>query len=68
MSGFIRKLENIYAAAAFGECGEWETARDIAKDESPYISGQRPGTGVRKGSPTKSKTDEGTTPRPRVAG
>ncbi|MDY7000811.1 MAG: hypothetical protein SVS15_03400 [Thermodesulfobacteriota bacterium] len=66
--GFIRKLENIYAAAAFGECGEWETARDMAGDKSPYIS-ERLGTAVRKGSPAKDKADKRTTPpRPRVSG
>ncbi len=65
--GFIRKLENLYAAAAFGECGEWETARVIAKDESPYIS-REIGTVVRKESTAKDKTDKRTTPRPRVAG
>jgi len=35
MSGLIRTLENVYAAAAFGECGEWKSARAILKGESP---------------------------------
>jgi len=35
MFQLIRRLENIYAAAAFGECGEWSSARIILKGESP---------------------------------
>ncbi len=35
MSGLIRRLENIYAAAAFGECGEWKTAKVLVKGGSP---------------------------------
>lgn len=35
MFKLIRKLENIYAAAAFGETGEWGTAKTIVKGESP---------------------------------
>jgi thioredoxin-like negative regulator of GroEL len=29
MKKFLRKLENMYAAAAFGEAGEFDTAREI---------------------------------------
>ncbi|MDY7000810.1 MAG: hypothetical protein SVS15_03395 [Thermodesulfobacteriota bacterium] len=48
MSGLIRKLENIYAAAAFGEYGEWKTAKTLVKDESPAkISLDRPTVGPR---------------------
>jgi hypothetical protein len=62
--GLIRKLENIYAAAAFGECGEWETARTMATDNTPYTGGPE----IRK-APAKDKTDRRTTPpRPRVSG
>ena len=35
MPGLIRKLENIYAATAFGECGEWKTAKVLARGGSP---------------------------------
>jgi|GEM_PF-3490476 len=35
MSQLIRRLENVYAAAAFGECGEWKSARVLAKGKSP---------------------------------
>lgn len=30
MSGIMSTLEKVYAAAAFAECGDWETARSIA--------------------------------------
>ena len=33
MKKLMKKLENIYAAAAFAEAGEHETARDIMRDE-----------------------------------
>ncbi len=32
MKGLLRKLENIYAAAAFAEEREFETAREIMRD------------------------------------
>ncbi len=31
MSRFLQMLENVFAAAAFAECGEWRTARMIAE-------------------------------------
>lgn len=33
MKNFIKKLENIYAAVAFAEAGEFDTARDMLKEE-----------------------------------
>jgi len=33
MKNFIRKLENIYAAVAFAEAGEFDTAREIMREE-----------------------------------
>lgn len=33
MKGLLKKLENIYAAVAFAEAGEFETAREIMRDE-----------------------------------
>jgi hypothetical protein len=33
MKKFMKKLENIYAAAAFAEEGEHETAREILRED-----------------------------------
>lgn len=33
MRKFLRKIENIYAAVAFAEAGEFETAREMLRDE-----------------------------------
>lgn len=33
MKGFLRKLEDVYAAAAFAEAGEFDTARELLRDE-----------------------------------
>jgi hypothetical protein len=33
MRKILRKIENIYAAAAFAEAGEFDTAREILRDE-----------------------------------
>ena len=33
MKKFMEKLENVYAAAAFAEAGEFDTAREMMKDE-----------------------------------
>ncbi len=33
MRKLLRKLENIYAAAAFAEAGEFDTAREMLRDE-----------------------------------
>lgn len=33
MKGLIRRLENIFTAAAFAEEGEFETAREILREE-----------------------------------
>lgn len=30
--GILKKLENIYAAAAFAEAGEFDTAKEMVKD------------------------------------
>jgi hypothetical protein len=53
MKRFIRKLENLFAAAAFAEAGEFETARDIMReDKRPQrvdriAPTNRPGKGLR---------------------
>lgn len=31
--GFLKKLENIFVAIAFAEAGEFETAKDIMREE-----------------------------------
>lgn len=33
MKRILKKLENIYAAAAFAEAGEFDTAREIMSEE-----------------------------------
>ena len=33
MKRLLKKLENIYSAAAFAEAGEFDTAREIMKEE-----------------------------------
>lgn len=33
MRKLLRKIENIYAAVAFAEAGEFDTAREILRDE-----------------------------------
>jgi len=33
MKRFLKRLENIYAAVAFAEAGEFETAREIMREE-----------------------------------
>ncbi|RJQ51360.1 MAG: hypothetical protein C4526_10265 [Nitrospiraceae bacterium] len=33
MKKFLKKLETVYAAAAFAEAGEFETAREMLKEE-----------------------------------
>lgn len=48
MFTFLRKLENVFAAAAFAEAGEWDTARRIARDDKPR---QRPGKGAQRPRP-----------------
>lgn len=35
MKKLMKKLEDVFAAAAFAEAGEFETARQIAKGEGP---------------------------------
>jgi hypothetical protein len=36
MKGLMKKLENIFVAATFAEAGEYDTARDILReDERP---------------------------------
>jgi hypothetical protein len=35
MKKWMKKLEDVFAAAAFAEAGEFETARDIAQGEGP---------------------------------
>ena len=33
MKKFMKKLENVYAAAAFAEAGEHDTAREMLREE-----------------------------------
>jgi hypothetical protein len=33
MKRFMKKLENVFAAAAFAEAGEFDTARDILRED-----------------------------------
>jgi hypothetical protein len=33
MKGLIKKMENLFAAAAFAEAGEFDTARDILRED-----------------------------------
>jgi hypothetical protein len=33
MKNLLRKLENIYSAVAFAEAGEFDTAREIMREE-----------------------------------
>ncbi len=53
MKGFIKKLENLFVAATFAEAGEFETARDILReDKRPQkvdriTPTSRPGKGLR---------------------
>ncbi len=57
MKNLVKKFENIYAAAAFAEAGEHETAIDIYRDEKRVqkreLPSQRPrrelrATGIEK--------------------
>ena len=34
MKGLTKKLENMFVAAAFAEAGEFETARDMLREET----------------------------------
>jgi hypothetical protein len=53
MIGLIKKIENLFAAAAFAEAGEFETARDILREDERLQQTDRirptgrPGTGLR---------------------
>lgn len=47
MKKIIRKLENIYAAAAFAEEGEFETAREIIREEERVRSSDRAEPGIK---------------------
>jgi hypothetical protein len=33
MKGFMKRLENVFVAAAFAEVGEFKTARDILRED-----------------------------------
>ena len=33
MKGLLRKLENVFVAATFAEAGEYDTARDILRED-----------------------------------
>ena len=42
MKGLMKKLENIFVAATFAEAGEYDTARDILReDERPKKSDRK---------------------------
>jgi len=51
MFAFLRRLENVFAAAAFAEAGDWDTARRIARDDV---------------TPRSRKGQGASRPRPRV--
>jgi hypothetical protein len=48
MKNLLKKFENIYAAAAFAEAGEHETAIDIYRDEKREQKRERPSQRPRK--------------------
>lgn len=33
----MQKLENLFSAAAFAEAGEFDTAREMAREEAPQV-------------------------------
>jgi hypothetical protein len=41
MKRLLRKIENIYAAVAFAEAGEFDTAREILRDEERHQKRKR---------------------------
>ena len=41
MKGFIERMEDVYAAAAFAEAGEFDTAEEILRGESYCKKQQR---------------------------
>jgi hypothetical protein len=51
MKGLIKKMENLFAAAAFAEAGEFDTARDILREDKrpQQMDRIRPTGGTRKG-------------------
>lgn len=42
MKKLMKKLEDVYAAAAYAEAGEHETARDIMREEKKTQKRERP--------------------------
>lgn len=44
----LRRLENIFSAVAFAEAGEYETARQILKENEEKRTAQRAETGSEK--------------------
>jgi hypothetical protein len=51
MKGLIKKMENLFAAAAFAEAGEFDTARDILREDKrpQQMDRIRPTGGTGKG-------------------
>jgi hypothetical protein len=41
MKNFLKKLENIYTAVAFAEAGEFDTAREMMKEEKQIQKRER---------------------------
>ena len=48
MTGFMKRLETIFMAAAFAESGEHETAREILNEEKRTEKTDRPEMRIRK--------------------
>ena len=42
MKGFMKRLENMFVAATFAEAGEFETARDVLRENKRSQQVERP--------------------------
>lgn len=58
----FKKLENMFASAAFAEAGEHETARQIAAEEIPEDKGQTGKRAVDSRIKSHTKKPAGVTP------
>jgi hypothetical protein len=47
MKGFMKRLENMFVAATFAEAGEFETARDILREDTRSQKVDRPSKEIR---------------------
>ena len=45
MKGLMKRLENMFVAATFAEAGEFETARDILRENKRSQQVERPRSG-----------------------